>query len=140
LAIVTFLMVGLSTIVALPLDLGMSVAEAYKDGKFEAPVYDAERNIVIFEDEIYKFDKAGDADWDDNGTKETHLERFFNSKGQKILRAVKKSNGEVWAWAVYKNPCDKRDINNYSLVDTTGDGAMNRQYGRNEDVPLPNHV
>lgn len=118
----------------------ISSACAAENGNFNrlAPHYHETTNTVTFDGKTYVSDAKGMLDKDQDGVKETLLERYSAGPHQKILRYQTK--GIIWAWAVYKDYDDRSNAVNYVVVDRDGKGRFDTRLRTNEPFGLPGYL
>lgn len=118
----------------------ISSARAAENGNFNrlAPRYHKATDTVTFEGKTYVSDAEGMLDKDQNGVKETLLERYNAGPHQKILRYETK--GIIWAWAVYRDYDDRSNAVNYVVVDRDGKGRFDTKLRTNEPFGLPGYL
>lgn len=98
------------------IDIKPFVVKAKENGIFEPPRLDG-----------YRFEVETHLDMDSEAGIETKGQKWVNEKGQIILKFM--ARGKTWAWGVLGNPADRGDFeNNYSLVDSDGDGVFDEKY------------
>jgi hypothetical protein len=84
----------------------------------------------------YRLEAQTYIDMDNDNMDETRGEKWINEKGQIILKFI--TQGKTWAWGVLGNPSDRGDeANNFSLVDSEGDGILDEKYPIYMKFPFP---
>jgi hypothetical protein len=84
----------------------------------------------------YRLEARTDLEMDNEAGDETKGEQWVNEKGQIILKFITK--GRTWAWGVLGNPSGRgEETDNYSLVDSDGDGVLDEKYPIYVKFPLP---
>jgi hypothetical protein len=124
----------------IPISLTSFAAEK-GDFNHLVPIYDVEKRQVSYKGEIYKFDECWLRDKDDDGVKETTICRFrpTGNPNKLITRYTLKDMN--WAWGIFGNYGNREDnINNFAIIDSTGNSGFDTRYGGNESFDLPDWV
>lgn len=105
--------------------LGVGAAPAMQQGLFTAPEMDGFVKIQEL-----------DGDGNDDGVKETRIQRFRNMHGDRLFTMT--TRGRLWAWSVDAVADDDSEINrNYVLRDSDCDGRFDERYRLDEGFNLP---
>lgn len=84
----------------------------------------------------YRLEAQTYVDMGNGNMDETRSEKWINEKGQIILKFI--THGKTWAWGVLGNPSDRtNDANNFSLIDSDGDGVLDEKYPIYMKFPFP---
>jgi len=115
------------------------VAETAQDAVPTAPAeaVSVEKGVYV-EPELkdYALHNEYDDDGDGDGTNETHVRRYINSKGDSAFSLT--TNDKLWAWSVDTKAGDDADItNNYVIRDSNCDGVFDQRYSLNAKFHVP---
>ena len=75
-----------------------------------------------------------DADGDEDGVNETHIQQYFNTSGDSIVSMSTK--GRVWAWSLNTRGNESGD-KNYVIRDSNCDGQFNEVYSLDDEFHVP---
>ena len=84
----------------------------------------------------YALHNEYDDDGDGDGTDETHVRRYINSKGDTAFSMT--TSDQLWAWSVDSKAGDDADINkNHVIRDSNCDDIFDEVYGLDDDYHVP---
>ena len=84
----------------------------------------------------YALHNEYDDDGDGDGTDETHVRRYINSKGDTAFSMT--TSDQLWAWSVDSKAGDDADINkNHVIRDSNCDGIFDQRYSLNAKFHVP---
>lgn len=86
----------------------------------------------------YSLSDEHDADGDGDGVKETHVQQYFNSKGDSIYSMT--TNGHLWAWSLETKGESTGGPLNYVIRDSDCDGVFDEVYSLEDKYYLPDCV